>query len=124
MARATGGGAERAVWSETDGPEAERLLGELDDLLEAETFNDDFVQGLVQSHIARICNELGVTPPGGAEDSGTSFSGSPPPRGEGPGVGAQAPGLHEIAAERTGEAPSGEPAEGLVGEPPLRRSSA
>ena len=55
---------ERAVWNEADGPEAERLLTELDDILEAETFSDDFLQGLVQTHIARICEELGVTPPG------------------------------------------------------------
>jgi hypothetical protein len=54
---------ERCVWNEADGPEAERLLGELDDILEAETFSDDFVQGPVQTHIARICAELGVTPP-------------------------------------------------------------
>jgi len=54
---------ERTVWNETDGPEAERLLGELDDILEAETFNDDFVQGEVATFIARICQELGVTPP-------------------------------------------------------------
>jgi hypothetical protein len=77
MARATGGGAERAVWSETDGPEAERLLGELDDLLEAETFNDDVVQGLVHTPIARICEELGVTPlaPTGASDISSPVGG-------------------------------------------------
>ena len=52
MARATGRGA--------DGPEAERLLGELDDLLEAETFNDDVVQGLVHTHILDVVRrELG-----------------------------------------------------------------
>ena len=74
---------ERAVWNEADGPEAERLLGELDDILEAETFSDDFVQGLVQTHIARICAELGVEPPaptGGADAADDSLSS---PVGEG-----------------------------------------
>jgi hypothetical protein len=62
---------ERAVWNEADGPEAERLLDELDDILEAETFSDDFVQGLVGTHIARICEELGVTP---LTDTAATFS--------------------------------------------------
>ena len=71
---------ERAVWNEADGPEAERLLGELDDILEAETFDDDFVQGPVQTHIARICEELGVTPLGGrgAGDLPVGAAGEPP----------------------------------------------
>ena len=70
---------ERAVWNEADGPEAERLLGELDDLLEAETFNDDFVQGLVHTHIARICEELGVEPLG--PKTAESDAGAPAPTG-------------------------------------------
>lgn len=57
---------ERSVWNEADGPEAERLLDGLDDILEAETFNDAFLQGDVHTHVARICQDLGVTPPADA----------------------------------------------------------
>jgi hypothetical protein len=72
---------ERAVWNEADGPEAERLLTELDDILEAETFSDDFLHGLVQTHIARICEELGVTPP--AATAGADVNSLSSPIGEG-----------------------------------------
>jgi hypothetical protein len=98
---------ERAVWNEADGPEAERLLGELDDILEAETFSDDFVQGHVQTHIARICDALGVTPLAG---SGAGDLASP-----GGGGGASLHGLSP-APDEGGEAAA--PAD-----PPLRQSS-
>jgi hypothetical protein len=55
---------ERCVWSEADGPEAERLLHELDDRLEEAALSDDFTgEDPVDVHIARICAELGVEPP-------------------------------------------------------------
>ena len=63
---------ERAVWNEADGSEAERLLDAFDDLLEAEAFNDGFAQGPVEAHIARLCQELGVTPLGVRGDSSLS----------------------------------------------------
>jgi hypothetical protein len=96
---------ERAVWNEADGPEAERLIDELDDILEAETFNDEFVQGLVHTHIARICEELGVTPP--AASDAASFSS---PAGEGGPRNA-------VEGEPTGD-------EDVVAVQPLRQSSA
>lgn len=133
---------ERAVWNEADGPEAERLLDEFDDLLEAETFNDGFVQGPVDIHIARLCQELGVTPPESARES---FSSAPPPCGEGPGVGVHAPSPQR-AAKQTAPLPTLSPSspnggglpqgrkgpepkalvggEGLDADQPLYRSSA
>ncbi|MDB5425156.1 MAG: hypothetical protein JWQ29_2572 [Phenylobacterium sp.] len=72
---------ERAVWNEADGPEAERLLDELDDLLDCGAFDEGFVQGPVETHVARFCEELGVTP---LPAAGDSFLSSPVGEGESP----------------------------------------
>ena len=83
---------ERCVFSEADGPEAERLLDELDDRLEEGALSDAFAgEDPIDLHIARICADLGVTLPpsssplgggggGGEADGGGSHSdpGGPP----------------------------------------------
>lgn len=82
---------ERCVFSEADGPEAERLLDELDDQLEEGALSDAFAdEDPIDAHIARICAELGVTPSssplggGGDEADGGGFhsdlGGPPHPR--------------------------------------------
>jgi len=96
---------ERAVWNEADGPEAERLLDALDDVLEIETFNDDFTQGPVATHIERICAELGVTPP----DASDAAAFSSPVGGGGP--------RNAMEGEPTGD-------EDVLTARPLRQSSA
>jgi len=55
---------ERCIWSEADGDEAELLLIELEDRLE----RDDLGEALagddpVETHIARLCAELGLESP-------------------------------------------------------------
>jgi hypothetical protein len=54
---------ERCVWNEADGSEAERLLDDLDDWLDAELLSDDLPDETLDAHIARICADLGVTAP-------------------------------------------------------------
>lgn len=55
---------ERCVWSEADGDEAEKLLNDLDDILELDTLSDTYAgDDPVETHIARICAELGVDTP-------------------------------------------------------------
>ncbi|HEY0436228.1 MAG TPA: hypothetical protein VGC92_06280, partial [Phenylobacterium sp.] len=56
----------RLIWTEADRPEneAEGLESELDDLLELERFSEAFLDHPVEVHIARLCRELGVEPPG------------------------------------------------------------
>jgi hypothetical protein len=51
---------ERAVWTEAEGLEAERLLDDLDDLLEERAFGDGFLDGPVETLIARIQDDLGL----------------------------------------------------------------
>ncbi len=51
---------ERAVWTEAEGEEAERLLDELDDILEEETLSDAFTSDPVETHIQRIRADLGL----------------------------------------------------------------
>jgi hypothetical protein len=119
---------ERCVWNEADGPEAERLLGELDDILEAETFSDDFVQGEAATHIARICQDLGVTPPTPAADGSLSS----PIGGGGPRNAVEGePHLRDLSGTPPppplGRSPSpdgGGEEDCSPDEPPLRRSSA
>jgi hypothetical protein len=85
---------ERCVWSEAEGEEAESLLADLDDRLERDALSDAFLgDEPVEVHIARLCKELGVTPPtsssplggGGGEADGGGFhsdlgASSPTPR--------------------------------------------
>ena len=62
---------ERCVWSEADGDEAETLLNDLDDRLERDTLSDAFAgDDPVEAHIARLCAELGVTPPASSSPPG------------------------------------------------------
>ena len=92
---------ERCVWTEAEGNEAERLLDELDDLLEEESLSGALAAQPVEACIARIRRDLGLSEP-------------------------QAPGL-EAGAEPPGpaEPPAGwtQQAEGSSGRPsPPRRS--
>jgi hypothetical protein len=50
---------ERSIWNEAEGAEAERLLDELDDLLDEEALSDAFTEDPVEAHIARIRDDLG-----------------------------------------------------------------
>jgi hypothetical protein len=54
---------ERCIWSEAEGDEAERLLDDLADRLDEEALYEAFGEDPVAAHIARICADLGVTPP-------------------------------------------------------------
>ena len=51
---------ERSVWNEAEGAEAERLLDELDDILEEEALSDAFAEGPVEAHVARLRADLGL----------------------------------------------------------------
>jgi hypothetical protein len=53
----------RAIWTEAEGDEAENLLDDLDDRLDSEIVADDLTEAAVEIHIARLCAQLGVTPP-------------------------------------------------------------
>jgi hypothetical protein len=58
---------ERLVWSEAVEDEAERLLADLDNLLDEESLSDGFTESPLEAHIARICRDLGLSPwPDGA----------------------------------------------------------
>lgn len=61
---------ERAVWTEAEGAEAELLVDELDDLLEAEVLSDDFMAGPVEVRIERIRADLGLSQPAHPRASG------------------------------------------------------
>jgi len=54
---------ERVIWTEAEDDEAERLLDDLDDRISEEALYDDFAAEPVEVHVARLCAELGVTPP-------------------------------------------------------------
>ena len=61
---------ERCVWNEADGSEAERLLADLDDYLDADDLTDHLPDETLDAHIARICAGLGVSPPLSAPEGG------------------------------------------------------
>jgi hypothetical protein len=54
---------ERLVWNEAEDDEAERLLAELENLLDEEALSDNFTEAPLDVHIARICKELGLAAP-------------------------------------------------------------
>lgn len=75
---------ERLIWSEFEESEAEILLGDLDDHLERDTLSGAFAgDEPVEIHIARLCQELGVTASsfpagrGGGEADGGDFGSDP-----------------------------------------------
>jgi hypothetical protein len=90
---------ERSVWNEAEGAEAERLLDELDDILEEEVLSDAFTEGPLEAHIARIRADLGLaandTPllPRPKEDGGGGSARSDETEGarEGPGSAQDTP---------------------------------
>jgi hypothetical protein len=51
---------ERLIWTKAEGEEAERLIDELEILLDEDQLSDDFTADPVELHIARICEQLGV----------------------------------------------------------------
>ena len=51
---------ERLVWTEADGDDAERLVDEIDDLLEEEVLGDGFLDDPVEAHIERLRADLGL----------------------------------------------------------------
>jgi hypothetical protein len=51
---------ERVIWTEAEGLEAERLFDELDDMLEEGALSDGFLDGPVETLIARIQHDLGL----------------------------------------------------------------
>jgi hypothetical protein len=84
---------ERCIWNEAEGSEAEHLLSDLDDYLDADDLTDTFAGGdPIEAHIARLCADLGVTPP------------TPPPFSS-PGGGPR----NAVEGERNVSDPSGNP---------------
>jgi hypothetical protein len=65
---------ERLVWTEAEGLEAERLIDELDDILEEEVLSDGFLAEPVEAHIERIRADLGL-----AADAAGRETSPPPP---------------------------------------------
>jgi hypothetical protein len=65
---------ERLVWTEAEGLEAERLIDELDDILEEEVLSDGFLAEPVEAHIERIRADLGLA----ADAAGLEPSPPPP----------------------------------------------
>jgi hypothetical protein len=61
---------ERAIWTEAEDDEAERLLDDLDDRVTEEMLYDGFGDEPVAAHIQRLCQQLGllVPPPLGEGD--------------------------------------------------------
>jgi hypothetical protein len=78
---------ERAIWTEAEGDEAERLADDLDDLLDAYALADDFTVTPVEAHIARIRHDLGLaadeaeTTESAAATSPVDFDAAPAPAG-------------------------------------------
>ena len=57
-------GVERCIWDEAEDDEAEALLADLDDRLERDALADLFAgDDPIETHIARLCAELGVETP-------------------------------------------------------------
>jgi hypothetical protein len=77
---------ERSIWTEAEGIEAERLVDELDDLLEEDSLADDFTAEPLEAHIARIRGDLGLSlsahegedPNRDATASGSPYEAVPP----------------------------------------------
>ena len=108
---------ERAVWNEADGSEAERLLGDLDDLLEIGAFDDGFAQGPVEPHIAQLCAELGLSPSAHPREGGDPSRDSVPQAEVAPDA-AWVPACAGMSGTESAVASEADPDE------PLRRSSA
>lgn len=51
---------ERLIWTEAEDDEAERLLEDLDALLDLAALAPDFLEGSMETHIARIRHDLGI----------------------------------------------------------------
>jgi hypothetical protein len=67
---------ERCVWSEADGSEAENLVADLDDILELDALAGAFAgDDAIETHVARVCAELGVDTPDSRGPSGRSAFG-------------------------------------------------
>lgn len=93
----------RYVRYEHSGYDAENLLHELDDRLDEDALHDLFAgEDDVDDHIARLCLELGVAPPG-SEDAGAGSDAASAPAPEHP--------------------PPGEPQDAQADEPAPWRSS-
>ena len=54
---------ERLIWTEAEGEDAEQLLADLEDHLDAETLSDDFGQDPLDRHIAKLAKNLGLPDP-------------------------------------------------------------
>jgi hypothetical protein len=86
---------ERCVWAEADGDEAEKLLSDLDDILELDTLSGTFSgDDAIEAHVARICAQLGVDTPEAfaarrAEEPSPAVASDamPEPRAAGPPIG-------------------------------------
>lgn len=50
----------RLIWTEVEGPEAERLIDNLDEFLEDDVLADDFAAHPVEAHVARLRAGLGL----------------------------------------------------------------
>lgn len=51
------------IWTEAEGEEAERLEDELAERLDEQTKAPDFADIPVDAHVARLCADLGLSPP-------------------------------------------------------------
>jgi hypothetical protein len=69
------------IWTEAESDtEAERLESDLDDLLGLDRFAEGLDDETAEALIARLCHELGLSPPGGAAgDEPPATDESPPP---------------------------------------------
>ena len=68
---------ERAIWSEVEGDEAERLVDDLADFLDEEALSNDFTSGPLDAHIARIRAEFGLSPSAGMSGTGDAIESDP-----------------------------------------------
>jgi hypothetical protein len=61
---------QRLIWTEAEDDEAVSLIADLDDFLEADALDDDFLETPVEAHVARLSEALGlaVAPPAEAAD--------------------------------------------------------
>jgi hypothetical protein len=61
---------ERAIWTEVEGDEAERLVDDLSDFLDDEALSGDFLEQPLDAHIAQIRVDLGLSPSAHPRDGG------------------------------------------------------